>query len=259
MLFTVEASACANPMSASQLSAVRKKLQEMKVYQEHVPRGYYHHKGEFKVDKCRNIWVKYGKKTHKGKLRQLHTELNFAHHDSAYFGLIPDDDWAVYDNGILVFHQEPNPDAMAKWIIEMNRKAIQVLMLAGYDKDPVPGRREKLIRHNMEKFSRPQFMDAIRFLTGVWNEANGGVGGGGNGTPAGKTYHCRLSCVASGAARVIKFKYKGTSADIVGRAVAIKGNEICRSHGYERESTMSKAFRMSSPCSDLRPENSSNL
>ena len=169
--------ACSDPMTSEQISDVRALLTEMMAIDEDTPTGQYHHKGEFQLDECRNISVSYGSDTHTGKLHQLFTELNSSHHRSAYFGLVPDDDWSVYSNGILVFHQEEDRQKMAEWLFEMNRRAVDVLHLAGYSSDPSIEKRADLLSHSMDTFGRPQFIDTLRFTAQIWNSANSGCNG----------------------------------------------------------------------------------
>ena len=166
--------ACSNPMNSGQLADARALLTEMMAIDENTATGQYHHKGEFKLDECRNITVSYGSDTHTGKLHQLFTELNSSHHRSAYFGLVPDGDWSVYSNGILVFHQEEDREKMAAWLFEMNRRAVDLLHIGGYKSDPSIEKRADLLSHSIDTFGRPQFMDTLRFTAQIWNSANSG-------------------------------------------------------------------------------------
>ena len=167
------AHACTKPMSSSQLSAVQSKLTEMMTYEENTPTGQYHHKGAFQIDKCRNITVKYGSNVTHGHLTQLFTELNSSHHRSAYFGLVKEDEWSVYSSdGILVFHQEELPNKMADWLFEMNRQAVELLYLAGYQSDPALAKREDLLKHSIKTFGRPQFSDIFQTTVDIWRAGN---------------------------------------------------------------------------------------
>lgn len=156
--------ACDNPMSADQVQAVGDKLFQIMAYEENTETGQYHHKGEFGIDECRNISVSYGGKTIIGKLHQLFTELNFAHHNSAYFGLVQEEESGVDAN--LVFHQEDDSEKMIDWLFDINKQAVELLYLAGYKIDPSKPKREKLLGYSIDTMERPDYWDRLNSFLG---------------------------------------------------------------------------------------------
>lgn len=152
--------ACSNPMSAGQLKKVTATFQEMTSGGD-----------GFKIDRCRNITVRYGDKVRKGKLHQLFAELNEMHHDTTYYGLIPKGEWSVYGNGMYLYHPDKTKSQSADWMIRYNQNTVKLLKLAGYKSDPNASKRAKILKRDLEWLDRPDIGQILGGLARTFSRA----------------------------------------------------------------------------------------
>ncbi|MGB0506421.1 MAG: peptidoglycan-binding domain-containing protein [Pikeienuella sp.] len=133
---------CSNPMTSTQLLRVQKAFKAI------APDG-----DGFKIDACRNIRLTMGKKTQLGFLHDLGTELNFAHHDYVYLGLIRPKEWSIPDS--YIFRHTSSKSASAKQFVDWNLQIVKLLKLAGYPNDPNADKRAEIIERDMDRLQRP--------------------------------------------------------------------------------------------------------
>ena len=155
--------ACSNPMSSGQLRKVTAMFRQM------TPGG-----DGFKIDRCRNITIRYGDSVHRGKLHQLFTELNEMHHDTTYYGLIPKGEWSVYSNGIYLYDPDKTKRQSAEWMIRYNRDTVKLLKLAGYNSDPNARKRATILKRDLEYLSRPDIGQILGALNRIFRKYKSG-------------------------------------------------------------------------------------
>ena len=150
--------ACSNPMSNGQLDKVKREFKKM------TPGG-----DGFKIDRCRNITIRYGSKAKSGKLHQLFTQLNGSHHDTTYFGLIEDGEWWVYGSGggIYLYHPNKSKQQSAEWMIDLNARTVRLLKLAGYDRDPQASKRAEILQRDLDELGTPDFAQSASTLLNI--------------------------------------------------------------------------------------------
>lgn len=155
VMVTSAASACSNPMSKVQLQKVVAAFKQM------TPGG-----DGFRIDRCRNITLRYGKKVKTGKLHQLFTELNSSHHDTTYLGLIKENEWWVYGSGghIYIYHPRKTKRQSADWMVNMNADIVRLLKLAGYAKDPHAQKRATILKRDLKELGSRDFGESVGVL-----------------------------------------------------------------------------------------------
>ena len=141
---------CSNPMSEEQLARV------VAFFREMAPGG-----DGFKIDRCRNITLRYGDRVKRGKLHMLFTELNQQSHDTTYFGLARKGGWDVYGGLIYIFDPNKTKQQSAEWLLKYNKNIVRLLALAGYASDPMAKVREEKLKNDLEALGRPDFWESL--------------------------------------------------------------------------------------------------
>lgn len=153
---------CDNPMSSTQLLRVKKAFQKL------APDG-----DGFEIDACRNIRLFMSKKSQLGFLHDLGTELNFAHHDYVYLGLIRPNEWDIPDT--YIFRQTSSKAASARLFVDWNLEIVKLLKLAGYPNDPNAEKRATIIERDLDRLDRPDFGENMGALMQMMRDYGGGA------------------------------------------------------------------------------------